>query len=116
MHFTTTVRVVPADAPSQGIPNARVALFDRDRFSPDDKLGEALTDANGEVTLSYTSAEFVDLDDTVGGVFPELYAVVYDVADQVIATTRAEAVPNTPRKYLTVTVASEGVSRLHSDG
>ena len=114
MHFTTTVRVVPADAPSQGIPNARVALFDRDTFSFDDKLGEAVTDANGEVTLTYTSAQFVDLDDTLGGVFPELYAVVYDDADQVIATTREEAVPNTPRKYMTVTVAPEGVVRLQS--
>jgi hypothetical protein len=111
MYFSTVVRVVAADT-SRGIPGAKVSLFDRDSFTPDDRLGTGTTDEKGEVRFEYTSEQFVDIDDRLGGVFPELYAVVYDAHDEVVLSTRADAVDNTPRKYMTVTVPVELARRL----
>lgn len=104
MQYTTTIRLVVAEAPDQPVANAQVALFDRDRVTRDDALGTATTDGNGEASFHYSSDRYVDLDDHVGGVFPDLYAVVYDANDQVVLSTRTDTVPNTPIKRLTIPV------------
>lgn len=111
MYFSTVVRVVAAGS-TRGITGAKVSLFDRDAFTPDDLLGTGTTDANGEVRFEYTSDQFVDIDDKLGGVFPELYAVVYDAAGQVVVSTKEDTVDNTPRKYMTVTVPADLAGRL----
>jgi hypothetical protein len=112
MYFTTVVKVVSAEDPSRGIAGVSVALFDRDTFTPDDKIGTGTTDASGEARFEYNSEQFVDIDDRLGGVFPELYAVVYDAAGKVVHSTRAEAVDNTPRKSLTVTLPAGAAQGL----
>ncbi|MDB4948317.1 MAG: hypothetical protein JWM27_966 [Gemmatimonadetes bacterium] len=111
MFFTTVARVVVAEEPSRAVPGVKVSLFDRDSITPDDLLGTGTTGAEGEVRFDYNSKEFVDLDDRLGGVFPELFAVVYGPDDQVMVSTRADAVDNTPRKQLTVSVPRDLLER-----
>ena len=103
MRYTTVVKVVEegSNRPLQGL---HVSLFDRDTFSRDDLLGTGETDPGGEVRFDYNSEQFVDLDDRIGGVFPELYAVVYRPDGAEILSTKADAVDNTPRKFITVTL------------
>jgi hypothetical protein len=111
MYFTTVVRVVAAGS-ARGIAGARVSLFDRDTFTPDDVLGTGTTDAQGDVRFEYTSDRFVDIDDHLGGVFPELYAVVYDADGREVVSSRGDTVDNTPRKYMTVEVPADQARRL----
>ena len=104
MYFTTVVKVLadgPDDRPLAGL---QVRLYDRDRFSSDDLLGEQVTDANGEARFSYTSDDFVDLDDRLSGEMPDLYAVVNDASGNQIASTKLDIVENSPEKYMTVRV------------
>ena len=87
MRYTTVVKVVEegSNRPLQGL---HVSLFDRDTVSRDDLLGSGETDAGGEVRFDYNSEHFVDMDDRVGGVFPELYAVVYRPASVAFGEVR----------------------------
>lgn len=103
MHYTTVVKVVEegSNRPMAGL---HVSLFDRDAFSRDDLLGSADTDAEGEARFDYSSDQFVDLDDRMGGVFPELYVVVYSAEGAQLHSTKADAVDNTPRKFITVSL------------
>jgi hypothetical protein len=103
MHYTTVVKVVE-EGSNRPIAGLHVSLFDRDSFSRDDLLGTGETDAGGEVRFDYRSEDFVDLDDRLGGVFPELYAVVYRSDGAELHSTKADAVDNTPRKFITVAV------------
>ncbi len=103
MYYSTVVRVV-REGTEEPVAGARVSLFDRDRFLKDDLLGEGDTNAQGEVRFDYNSEDFVDLDDRLTGVFPDLYVVVHAADGSAAVTTRAETVPNTPRKSITVTV------------
>lgn len=111
MHYTTTVKLVLEDAPAQSLANVRIALFDRDVVSRDDALGTAVTDSNGEARFQYSSDRFVDLDDKLTTELPDLYAIVYDQEDQVVLNTRAEVVPNTPRKKITIPIARDIAQR-----
>jgi hypothetical protein len=111
MYFSTVVRVLAAGS-GRGIAGAKVSLFDRDAFTPDDLLGTGTTDGSGEVRFDYTSEKFVDIDDHLGGVFPELYAVVYDAEGRVVVSTKDDTVDNTPRKFITVAVPADLVGRL----
>ncbi|HET6764156.1 MAG TPA: hypothetical protein VFH27_10810 [Longimicrobiaceae bacterium] len=105
MYFSTIVKVVAAEDPTHGIAGIKVALFDRDLVTPDDSLGSGATGEGGEVRFEYTSDQFVDIDDRVGGVMPDLYVVVYDGEGKVVMTTREHVVPNTPLKRITVSVS-----------
>lgn len=104
MRFTTVVKVVLKDDPGTALRNVKVALFDKDTFTKDDPLGTAVTDENGEARFEYTTEQFLDLDDRMGTEFPDLYAIVYDGSDEIVANTRSEVIPNTPRKRITVAV------------
>jgi hypothetical protein len=103
MHYTTVVKVVE-EGSNRALSGLKVSLFDRDTFSRDDLLGSGETDSGGEVRFDYKSEDFVDLDDRLGGVFPELYCVVYRADGGELHSTKADAVDNTPRKYITVAV------------
>ena len=103
MRYTTSVKVVE-EGSNRPVPGLQVALFDRDAFSPDDALGTGTSDEQGEVRFDYNSEQFVDLDDRLGGVFPELYVVVSDAGGTQIVTTKADAISNTPRKQIPVPV------------
>lgn len=107
MQFTTTVKLVLADNPAEGLRNVRVALFDKDRFTRDDTLGSATTDEQGEARIQFTSEQFVDVDDRLVGEFPDQYAIVYDAEDQEVLSTRAEVVENTARKRITIPVGRD---------
>lgn len=111
MRFTTTIKLVLADAPSSSLANVKVCLFDRDRFTPDDLLGTAVTDGNGEARFQYSSEDFLDVDEKTGGEFPELYAVVYDGEDDVVVSTRSEADSNAAHKRITVPIARDLAQR-----
>lgn len=112
MHYMTTVRLVAADDPERGIAGVKVALFDHDTISRDDSLGTAVTDTDGEARFDYESEEFVDLDDRIQGVFPDLYVVAYGPDGEKVVTTRDDTVRNTPRKRITVAVTAEQAGRL----
>ena len=106
MFYTTCVQVL-LEGSREPMINVRVSLFDRDVFSPDDLLGTAETDAKGEANFSFTSKQFEDWEERVnvrGGIFPELYAVVYGPDGSELANTRAEAMGNLPRRHITVMV------------
>lgn len=107
MYFTTTVRVAVDDDSSQPIAGAKVALFDRDRLTRDDLLGSAVTDERGEARFQYSADQFTDVDETVGGAFPELYAVVTDPQEEQVVSTRAEAQPNSAPKYINIRIARD---------
>ena len=114
MDYVTTVRVLLRES-RQPLANVKVALFDRDEKSADDKLGETLTNAFGEATFKYTSRDFADsplghddgfklLDsDTV----PDLYAVVYGPAGQEVVNMREEATQNKAALNILVTVEQD---------
>ena len=101
MNYSTIVRVV-REGSGQPVAGARVSLFDRDHFLKNDVLGTGETDARGEVRFSFTSDDFVDLDDRLTGTFPDLLAVVYAADGSEVA--RNDVVPNTALKILTLTV------------
>ncbi|HEV2146859.1 MAG TPA: hypothetical protein VGR37_05540 [Longimicrobiaceae bacterium] len=113
MYFTTIVKLTVDDESSQPIRGVKVALFDRDRLSRDDHLGSATTDENGEARFQYSAAQFDDLDERIGGAFPELYAVVSDAADKQVISTRAEALNNSAPKHIAVRIARD-VALRHS--
>lgn len=112
MHYSTIVKLVSADNPQQGIAGVKVSLFDRDTFTPDDLLGTGTTDEAGEVRFDYSSSKFVDLDDKVMGIFPELYIMAYDQAGERVVSTRSQSVDNTPRKRIMVPLPAALVARL----
>jgi hypothetical protein len=94
MVYETKVKLVVEDSPGEWIACAIVCLFDRDRLSRDDQLGMEITDSFGEATFRFSSEDFLDVDDRVGGTLPELYIRVYDSAGACVVTTRAGAVRN----------------------
>ncbi|MDQ3556305.1 MAG: transthyretin-like family protein [Gemmatimonadota bacterium] len=104
MYFTTTVKLVLQEAPSEGIPGVRLCLYDRDRITRDDLLGSETTDDNGEACFRFDSDRFVDLDDRLGGVFPELYVAVCDERDEKVFDTRSDCTHNSAPRHMTVCV------------
>ena len=104
MFYSTTVRVV-SEGTNQPVPSVRVSLFDKDLVSPDDLLGTAETDANGEASFRFTTDDFAKDEDALDmREFPELYAVAYGPDGSELASTRNEALDNRPRRHITVTV------------
>lgn len=105
MQFTTTVRVLTDDSPGAPLSGVKVCLYDHDLFSSDDLLGTELTNAEGEARFQFVPGDFVDLDDRVQGVFPDLYVVVYNQSGERVASTRADRIPNSAPKYINVRIA-----------
>jgi hypothetical protein len=104
MKFTTHVRVHLEGAPAQALPRVKVSLHDRDRITPDDHIATARTDDAGVAAFTYYSKDFVDLDERLGGLYPELYVVLRDARDQVVLTTRSDAEKNQARREIVVAV------------
>lgn len=113
MFYTTVVKVV-MDGSRQALPGVPVSLFDRDRLSKDDLLGQGETDAAGEARFRYTSDKYQDLDDSLEslrGTFPDLYVVVSAPDGSPVVNTRAECIDNLPRREITVAVPAEAAQR-----
>ncbi|HET6763531.1 MAG TPA: hypothetical protein VFH27_07655 [Longimicrobiaceae bacterium] len=103
MRFTTTVRVLADDAPTEAPAGFKVELYDRDMFSSDDLLGSGTTDAEGVAVFRYSSEDFVDWEERLmGNAYPTLYARVYGPGGELVATTRAETERNKAAKNLVV--------------
>jgi hypothetical protein len=105
MRYATTVRLTLADDAQHPLPGLTVRLFDRDLVTRDDALGEAVTDAAGEARFEFAAADFVDVDDRVGGTRPELFAVVTTAAGEEVANTRADSSDNFAPKYIHIRIA-----------
>ena len=112
MEYITTVRVL-VDGTRAPLRDVRVELYDRDEHSEDDLLGHGTTNQFGEVMFRYSSRDFADgpgsLDDALFAVrnrdtVPDLYAVVYDPAGNVVLSTRAEATVNKAPEHLLVLI------------
>ncbi|HEX8694594.1 MAG TPA: hypothetical protein VF746_19375 [Longimicrobium sp.] len=113
MFYTTVVKVV-AEGSNRPLPGVRVSLYDKDLFSPDDLLGTADTDAEGEARFRFTADKFAGDEDSVGprGEFPELYAVVHAPDGSEVCSTREDAKDNLPRRHITITVPADA-ARTH---
>ncbi len=111
MHFSTLVKLVLEESPSEGVPGVRLCLYDRDRLSRDDLLGSETTDVKGEVCIHFSSEQFSDLDEWVGGDFPELYVAVCDAAGEHVFTTRSAAESNTAPRHMTVRIPRDVAER-----
>lgn len=94
MEFRTKVKLFVEGSPSEWISGAIVCLYDRDRISRDDHLGTEITNTYGEATFRFTSEQFMDLDDRIGGALPELYVEVYDSHGARVLSTRTQAERN----------------------
>lgn len=92
--YHTKVKLFIEDAAGEWIVGAIVCLYDRDRVSRDDYLGTDSTNMYGEANFRFTSAQFLDMDDRVGGSLPELYVKVFDTHGRCVLSTRAEASRN----------------------
>ena len=97
---------------SEWIVGAIVCLYDRDRLSRDDHLGTDSTDVFGEATFRFTAAEFLDMDDQLGGNLPELYVKVFGPDGACILSTRADAARNTVPDLIRIPISRE-VARQH---
>jgi hypothetical protein len=113
MYFTTTVRLSTDESPALPLTGVKVALYDKDLFSPDDLLGTTTTDENGEARFQFSSEDYVDLDDRARGVFPDLYAVVYGQGEERVISTRSEALENSAPKYISVRIARDVANQYH---
>ncbi len=116
MYYRTIVRIVSAEQPARPVSGIRVSLFDHDTFLKDDLLGTGTTDAAGEASIQYNSDQFVDVDDRLTGVFPDLYVVIHGAGDEVVLSTREEMVRNTPRKEITVALTADQEQRARAGG
>ena len=90
----TTVKLYVEDSPSEWISCAVVYLYDRDRLSRDDFLAMDITDTYGEAHFRFNAAQFLDVDDRIGGTLPELFVKVFGRGDRQMLSTRAAAVRN----------------------
>jgi hypothetical protein len=112
LEYTTRVKVFVEEAPAEWISGAMVCLYDRDLVSRDDHLGTEVTNTYGEANFRFSEDQFLDLDDRIGGVLPDLYVEIYDAEGARVLTTRAEVVRNTVPELIRVPVARE-LARRH---
>jgi hypothetical protein len=112
LEYQTKIKLYVDGAPTDWIVGAIVCLYDRDRLSRDDHLGTEVTNMYGEATFRFTSAQFVDLDERLGGTLPDLYIEVFDSAGKRVITTRAQAERNAVPDLIRVPIERE-VARRH---
>jgi hypothetical protein len=105
VEYRTKIKLFVEDAPTDWIVGAIVCLYDRDRLSRDDHLGTEVTNMYGEASFHFTSAQFVDVDERLGGSLPELYIEVFDSAGRRVVTTRARAVRNAVPELIRVPIS-----------
>jgi len=77
IEYRTTVKLYVEGSPSEWISCAVVYLYDRDRVSRDDFLAMDITDSYGEAHFRFSSSQFLDVDDRIGGALPELFVKVF---------------------------------------
>ena len=65
----------------------RIRAYDKDWIF-DDKLGDTLTDGSGKFEISYTEAQFRDLEETL----PDVYIRIYDASGKKLLYTSEKAV------------------------
>lgn len=111
MEHETKVKLFVSDSPSEWISSAIVCLYDRDRVTSDDHLGMNITNSYGEAVFRFDDADFVDLDDRIGGALPELYVKVFDSEGNCVLSTRAAAVANAVPPLIRVGVDREIAER-----
>ena len=111
MDYETRVKLFVEEAPTEWIACAIVCLYDRDRLSKDDHLGMDITDSFGEATFRFSDADFLDVDDRIGGNLPELYVRDYDSAGDCVLSTRAVAERNTIPPLIRIPVGRELASK-----
>lgn len=111
MEYHTTVKLVVDDEQARPIPGIQVTLFDRDRLTRDDELGTATTDAAGEAEFRFSSRDFMDVDEMLGGEYPDLYAVLRAPSGETLLSTRALAVDNSVARQLCIRVPAELVAQ-----
>jgi hypothetical protein len=107
MEFETTVKLFVADAPTEWISSVIVCLYDRDRFTKDDHLGMNITNPYGEAVFRFTTKDFLDFDDRLGGSLPELYVKVFDTEGNCVVSTRADAVRNAAPTLIRIPIERE---------
>jgi hypothetical protein len=110
--YQTKVKLFVAGAPSEWISGAIVCLYDRDLLSRDDRLGTEITNTYGEATFRFTATQFVDIDDRIGGILPDLYVEVFDSDGKRVLSTRAQVVRNTVPELIRVPIDRE-LARKH---
>jgi hypothetical protein len=111
MEFETKVKLFVAGEPNEWIGSAIVCLYDRDRFTRDDHLGMNITNPYGEAVFHFSSAEFVDIDERLGGSLPELYVKVFDSTGRCVVSTRADAIPNHVPELIRIPIEREVAER-----
>jgi hypothetical protein len=111
VEYQTKVKLFVADAPTEWISGVIVCLYDRDFVSPDDRLGTEVTNIYGEAVFRFTDEQFMDIDDRIGGLLPDLYVEVWDSAGRRVLTTRAEAVRNAVPELIRVPIERERARR-----
>ena len=107
MEHSTTVKLFIEEEPTEWISGALVCLYDRDRISRDDHLGTNVTNRYGEATFNFSTSEFLDIDDRLGGALPELYIEVFDSEGERVLTTRSDARRNEVPKLIRVPIPRE---------
>jgi hypothetical protein len=112
LEYSTRVKLYVEDAPSEWISGAVVCLYDRDLVSRDDHLGTEITNTYGEATFRFTEEQFMDIDDRIGGVLPDLFVEIYDGDGTRVLTTRAEVVRNTIPELIRVPIDRD-LARRH---
>jgi hypothetical protein len=107
VEYRTKVKLFVEGSPTEWIAGAIVCLYDRDRISRDDHLGTEITNTYGEATFRFTSEQFMDLDDRIGGALPELYVEVYDSQGERVLSTRNQAERNAVPELIRVPIDRE---------
>lgn len=123
MNFLTTVELFIRET-RQPLPGIKVALYDRDRRSQDDLLGEVVTDRDGKAQFDFSTQDFVDrfglFDDTAFTFpyfnldnLPDLYVVIYNLQNEPIMSTRRRARENSVPITLPVSISRNLAIKHH---
>jgi hypothetical protein len=94
MLLAVRIQLTTSDDPVVPLVNVRLSLYDRDENDPDDYLAAGVTDARGEVLLSFESGHYTDQEDQEKWrteSLPDLYVIVYSPDGQQVLSTRAQA-------------------------
>ena len=122
MDYITTVRLLTSESRTPLI-GVKVALYDRDEHSPDDLLGTGKTSRIGEVDFRYSTRDFTDgplglADDGKirlrdSDTTPDLYVIVYNANDEVVASTRDDTRDNFAAGHILILLDEEIVQTNH---
>jgi len=114
MFLTTRVKLFVAEAPKTPVPDVKVALFDKDMYDDDDLLATETTDAGGEIFFGFDSERYTDAEDQPEwkiDSLPELYVVVYSSQDQVVLSTRDQALQDKLVRIIEVPISQELINK-----